>query len=101
MPSRPKYCRPNLNVHRPCHFPTECIDKKGKRRTRYRYEDMMTPYEKLKLLPETADDLNPRTSFSHLDAIASESSDNEAATRINEARTQLFQLRNKSQQYAT
>jgi len=92
---------PYLNFHRPCHFPTECIDHKGKRRKRYRYEDMMTPYEKLKLLPETAGDLKPSMSFSYLDAIANASSDNEAAKRLNEARTQLFQLINHSQQYAT
>ena len=92
---------PYLNFHCPCHFPTEFIDKKGKRRKRYRDEDMMTPYEKLKLLSETADDLKPSMSFSHLDAIASECSDNEAANRLNEARTQLFQLINNSQQYAT
>ena len=92
---------PSLNFHRPCHFPTECIDHKGKRRTRYRYEDMMTPYETLKLLPETAGNLNPSMSCSYLDAIASASSDNETATRLNEARTQLFQLINHSHQYAT
>ena len=92
---------PYLNFHRPCHFPTEFIDDKGKRRKRYRYEDMMTPYEKLKLVPETAAYLNPSTSFSQLDAIASASSDNEAAKHLNEARTQLFQLMNNSQQYAT
>ena len=92
---------PYLNFHRPCQFPTECIDNKGKRRTRYRYEDMMTPYEKLKLLPETAADLKPSRSFSYLDAIASKYRDNEAAKRLNEARAQLFQLINHSQQYAT
>jgi len=92
---------PYLNFHRLCHFPTEFIDKKGKRRKRYRYEDMMTPYEKLKLLSEAADDLKPSMSFSHLDAIANEYSDNEAANRLNEARTQLFQRINKSQPYAT
>jgi hypothetical protein len=92
---------PSLNVHRPCHFPTECIDYKGTRRMRDRDEDRMTPYEKLKLLPETAGALKPSLSFSYLDAIASASSDNEATKRLNEARTQLFQLMNHSQQYAT
>jgi len=92
---------PSRNFHRPCHFPTECIDDKGKRRKRYRYEDRMTPYEKLTLVSETADDLQPSMSFSHLDAIASEYSDHEAANRLNEARTQLFQLINSSQRYAT
>ena len=92
---------PSLNFHRPCHVPTEFSDKKGKRRKRYSYEDMMTPYEKLKLLSEAAADLKSSMSFSHLDAIASEYSDNEAANRRNKARTQLFQWINKSQQHAT
>lgn len=91
---------PYLNYHRPCHFPTECVDKKGRIRKRYRYEDMMTPYDKLKSLPEAASYLKPGVSFDRLDAIANECSDNEAARRLNEARTKLFQLINKSQQRA-
>ena len=41
---------PYLNFHRPCFFPTTEIDAKGKTVKRYRYADMMTPYEKLKSL---------------------------------------------------
>lgn len=91
---------PYLNYHRPCHFPTECTDKKGKIRTRYRYADRMTPDDKLKSLPEATRDLKPGIAFDRLDAIASEFSDNEAAKRLNEARTILFQLINTSQQRA-
>ena len=86
-----------LNFHRPCYFPTEYIDAKGKLRKRYRYADMMTPYEKLKSLPEAQGFLKPRISFESLHAIASECSDNEAARRLNQARTELFQFINKSQ----
>ncbi len=43
---------PYLNFHRPCFFPTTEIDAKGKAVKRYRYADMMTPYEKLKSLLE-------------------------------------------------
>ena len=32
-----------LNYHRPCHFPTESIDAKGKRRKHYRHQDLMPP----------------------------------------------------------
>ena len=53
-------------------------------------------YEKFTWLSGTADDLKPRMSFSHLDAIASEYSDNESVNRLNEAGTQLFQLISKS-----
>lgn len=34
---------PYLNFHRPCFFPTEEVDEKGKVRKRYRYDDMKTP----------------------------------------------------------
>ena len=88
---------PYLNYHRPCHFPMEYIDKKGRIRKRYRYEDMMTPYDKLKSLPEAESYLKPGMTFARLDAIASEYSDNEAAKRMNEAKAKLFQLINKSQ----
>jgi hypothetical protein len=88
---------PYLNYHRPCHFPTECTDKKGKIRKRYRYEDMMTPYDKLKSLPEASVYLNPGVTFEQMDQIAHECSDNEAAKRMNEAKAKLFQLIKKSQ----
>jgi len=91
---------PYLNFHRPCHFPTEFTDKKGKIRKRYRYADMMTPYEKLKSLPEAARYLKPEITFKMLDEIAAECSDNEAAKRLNSAKAKLFQLINQSQQRA-
>ena len=89
---------PYLNYHRPCHFPTEYTDKKGRIRKRYRYQDMMTPHEKLRTLPDVKSHLKTGVTLERLDAIASECSDNEAALRLNEARTTLFQLINKSQQ---
>lgn len=91
---------PYLNFHRPCHFPTEFTDPKGKIRKRYRYADMMTPYEKLKSLPEAGSYLKPGVTFEQMDKVANEYSDNEAAKRLNEAKAKLFQLINKSQQRA-
>ncbi|MEW6039831.1 MAG: hypothetical protein AB1648_16550 [Pseudomonadota bacterium] len=58
---------------------------------------MMTPYEKLKSLPEAQRHLKPGITFQQLDAIASQCSDNDAALRLNQARAELFQLINKSQ----
>jgi len=89
-----------LNFHRPCHFPTEFVDAKGKLRKHYRYQDMMTPYEKLKSLPQASEYLKSGITFEHLDAIATQYSDNDAALRLNQARAELFQLINKSQQTA-
>lgn len=39
-------------------------------RKRYRYEDMMTPYDKLKSPPDACQYLKPGVSFEQLDAIA-------------------------------
>jgi hypothetical protein len=91
---------PYLNFHRPCHFPTEYTDKKGRIRKRYHYQDMMTPYEKFSSLPEVECYLKKGATLKNLDAIAAECSDNETAQRLNEARTKLFQSINKSQQRA-
>lgn len=88
---------PYLNFHRPCFFPTEEVDANGRRRKRYRYADMMTPYEKLKSLPEASRYLKPGLSFEQLDAIAYRISDNEAARRLNQARATLFHSINKAQ----
>ena len=91
---------PYLNFHRPCHFPTEYTDKKGRIRKRYRYLDMMTPHEKLRSLPEAPSHLKPGTTLEKLDAMAAECSDNDAAQRLNKARAKLFQSINKTQQRA-
>lgn len=89
-----------LNFHRPCHFPTEFTDKKGRIRKHYRYQDMMTPHEKLRSLPNAESHLRPGTTLKSLNAIAKECSDNEAAIRLNKARAKLFELINKPQQRA-
>lgn len=91
---------PYLNFHRPCHFPTEYTDQKGRIRKRYRYQDMMTPYEKFRLLPEAESHLKPGISLKKLDAIAAKCSDNEAAQNLNKARVELFQRINKALQRA-
>ncbi len=85
-----RYLNPYLNFHRPCFFPVTLTDSKGKQRKTYPYEQMMTPYEKLKSLPEAASYLKPGITFQDLDAIAYAISDNEAATQMNEAKKKLF-----------
>ena len=81
---------PHLNFHRPCFFPVEQVDAKGRVRKRYRDADIMTPYEKLKSLPGAAACLTPGTTFAQLDAVAAALSDNEAAHALNAARDRLF-----------
>ncbi len=86
-----EHLNPYVNFHRPCFFPETFTDGKGKTRKRYRFEHMMTPYEKLKSLPQAAHFLKPDITFEALDRLVLGVSDNEAAQRLNEARTQLFQ----------
>ena len=85
-----QFLSPYLNFHRPCFFPSEEVDAKGRVRKRYRDADIMTPYEKLKSLPNAAACLKPGTTFAELDAAASATSDNEAARALNQARDHLF-----------
>lgn len=79
-----------INYHRPCFFPEVVIDHKGKQKKRYPYAQIMTPYEKLKSLPNPEQHLKQGMTFQQLDAIAQALSDNEAAKRMNEAKQQLF-----------
>ena len=81
---------PFLNHHRPCLFPTEQRDHKGKIKKRYRDQDLATPYEKLKSLPIAATFLKPGLTFQQLDAIAYAQSDLDAARAVNAARDELF-----------
>jgi transposase InsO family protein len=88
------FCRehlnPYVNFHRPCLFAETTTDAKGRTRKRYPYKLMMTPYEKLKSLPQAEQFLKPGVSFKQLDAQASAMSDNDAAQRLNHARAILF-----------
>lgn len=85
-----QHLNPYINFHRPCFFPETRIDLKGKQRKIYRYENMMTPYDKLKSLAEAKDYLKPGTTFEILDRIAHQISDNQAADRLQKARRNLF-----------
>jgi len=89
-----EFCRdhlnPYVNFHRPCLFAETITDPNGRQRKRYPYKLMMTPYEKLKSLPDAEQFLKPGICFEHLDALAASISDNDAAERLNQARARLF-----------
>lgn len=85
-----KYLNPYINYHRPCFFPVVTIDAKGKQKKTYPYKAMMTPYEKLKSLPDANQYLKPGLTLKQLNDSALAISDNEAAQQLNEARKQLF-----------
>ena len=87
---RPGWVRVDTVHHRPCFFPREQVDAKGRVRKRYRHADVMTPCEKLQSLPDAAACLKPGTTFDQLDAVATARSDNEAARALSQARERLF-----------
>jgi len=85
-----QYLNPYLNFHRPCFFPETRTDAKGKQRKIYCYENMMTPYDKLKSLHDAKGYLKPGLSFEILDQVAYQISDNQAADQLQKARQTLF-----------
>lgn len=84
------HLNPYINFHRPCLFAETTTDTKGRQRKRYPYKLMMTPYEKLKSLPDSEQYLKTGMTFRQLDTLAGAISDNEAAQHLNDARTILF-----------
>ncbi|MGH7480173.1 MAG: integrase [Candidatus Methylomirabilales bacterium] len=89
-----------VNFHRPCLFAKEVADKKGKIRKCYPLDKVMTPLEKLASLPTVAEFIKPGVTLDALQAQARELSDNEAATRMNDARRCLFLSIHKRSQSA-
>jgi transposase InsO family protein len=85
------FLNPYVNYHRPCFFPETITDAKGKERKKYRYKDMMTPYEKFKSIPNASESLKAGITFEQLDVQAARMSDNDCALALNNARKKLFQ----------
>jgi transposase InsO family protein len=85
-----EHLNPYLNFHRPCLFAEEITDRKGKIRKRYPQRLVMTPFEKLATLGRLQQFLRPGVTLQSLRRQAASMSDNDAATRLNEARNQLF-----------
>jgi hypothetical protein len=86
------YLCPHINYHRLCFFPEIKIDAKGKQRKIYPYKNMMTPYDKLKSLPEVVQYLKPGITLEILDELAMRVSDNESAIQLRTERNKLFNL---------
>ena len=81
---------PFLNFHRPCLFATERADARGKVRRTYRQQDVLTPLEKLKSLPDAASFLRHGVGFDDLDRAAAAQSGLQAARTLQRARDALF-----------
>ena len=81
----------HLNFHRPCWFPQETTDSKGRILRQYRAEGLMTPYEKFRSLPDAASFLRPGVTLEQLELQARRLSDNDSAARLLRERKKLFE----------
>ena len=79
-----------LNFHRPCAFPITVKDKKGRIKKKYRYQDYMTPYEKLRSMPGARIYLKESITLEMLDKVARRYTDNEMAKKVQLERDKLF-----------
>jgi hypothetical protein len=84
-----------LNFHRPCYFAVEKVDPKGKIRKTYPHDQIMTPWERLKSIPNYRVYLKPNIAAEFLERQANAMSDNEAAKQVQQARKLLFQSINR------
>ena len=85
-----EHLSPYLNYHRPCLFATERQGANGRIKRVYRARDVLTPYAKLRSLPDAENCLKPGVSFPDIDAAAHAMSDLQAARALNVARNRLF-----------
>jgi len=85
-----KYLVPYINFHRPCFFVEEKIEAKGKIKKTYPYQKIMTPYEKLKSLPDSQKYLRKDIDFAVLDKEVMRMTDLESAKQMSEQRSLLF-----------
>ncbi|WP_257252369.1 MULTISPECIES: hypothetical protein [unclassified Endozoicomonas] len=81
---------PYVNYHRPCFYPETKTDDRGREKKIYRYENMMTPYEKLLSLNKPEQYLREGVTLKRLKEKAEEMTDNEAAEQLQRAREALF-----------
>jgi transposase InsO family protein len=85
-----KHLNPYINYHRPCYFAVTVTDAKGKERKTYPYDQMMTPYEKLKSLPDASNYLKCGITFTMLDEVSTQETDMEAGRKTQQGRKELF-----------
>jgi transposase InsO family protein len=83
---------PYLNFHRPCAFPKIDVFPNGKKKITYPPEDYMTPYEKLKSLPNWQQYLRRGITPATLEAQANAKTPNQAARDLQKAKQSLLNI---------
>jgi hypothetical protein len=81
---------PYLNFHRPCGFASLVNGKRGRIKRVYRHDGYLTPYEKLRSLPQWGKTLKPGINATTLDRLASFQTDLAAAQDMHRALTNLL-----------
>jgi len=84
------YLNPYINFHRPCFFPVEEFDPKGKITKKYPFNMINTPFEKLKSLPGVEQYLRTGVTLEKMQQYANQMSDNKFAERMVIARSYLL-----------
>lgn len=85
-----EYLNPYLNYHRPCGYASLVKDARKPGKIKKKYNIYMTPYERLKSLPDAAKYLKPGITFEQLDKTAYKKSDNEFAALMQKEKQELF-----------
>lgn len=83
---------PYLNFHRPCAFPEIEVLPDGKKRITYPPKNYMTPYEKLKSLPDWQKYLRPGVTPAMLETQANAKTPNQAAREMQTAKHELLKV---------
>ena len=83
------YLNSYLNFHRPCGFSTDIMDRRGK--VKKKYDTYLTPFEKLKTIPNVEKYLKDGVTIETLEAIARRESDTECAEKMQKAKKKLFE----------
>lgn len=78
------------NFHRPCFFSQTIVDKRGKQKKVYPYDQLMTPYEKLIAIPNCEQHLKEGVTLAELETYARAMTDSQAAHILQEAKRKLF-----------
>ena len=78
-----------LNFHRPCGFSTDKVDNRGK--IVKKYDVYMTPFEKLRLIPNVEQYLKPGVTIQGLEEISRKESDNSCAANLQKAKRKLLE----------
>jgi hypothetical protein len=81
---------PYLNFHRPCYFPVDTVDAKGKIKKTYPHNQIKTPWQRLQSIPKYPLYLKPGITPENLEQQANAMSDNQAAKRVQQSRRLLF-----------